>query len=203
RLSTLSNLLSTQHLVDYPCAQEAFHPRRSQQNASPREADRRRHRRAAPPMARSRVPLRARRRAGEARLGRVARAAGSASPGRDGGQADQRLPARTRADRLRVQGVRAGTGGLLRQARRQGDLLVLESGRGQDRALARAGSRLCRPAAGSRGREGVDMRGLWLLVHVLGFTLWLCGGIATMVARSEEHTSELQSRGHLVCSLLL
>ncbi len=26
------------------------------------------------------------------------------------------------------------------------------------------------------------MRGLWMLVHVLGFTLWLGGGIATMVA---------------------
>ena len=26
------------------------------------------------------------------------------------------------------------------------------------------------------------MRGLWLLVHVLGFTLWLGGGIATTVA---------------------
>ena len=26
------------------------------------------------------------------------------------------------------------------------------------------------------------MRGFWLLVHVLGFTLWLGGGIATMVA---------------------
>jgi len=26
------------------------------------------------------------------------------------------------------------------------------------------------------------MRGCWLLVHVLGFTLWLGGGIATMVA---------------------
>ncbi|MGH9261684.1 MAG: hypothetical protein ACRD08_17610, partial [Acidimicrobiales bacterium] len=26
------------------------------------------------------------------------------------------------------------------------------------------------------------MRGLWLLVHFLGFTLWLGGGIATMVA---------------------
>src|SRR5438874_11340959 len=26
------------------------------------------------------------------------------------------------------------------------------------------------------------MRGYWLLVHVLGFTLWLGGGIATMVA---------------------
>ena len=26
------------------------------------------------------------------------------------------------------------------------------------------------------------MRGLWVLVHVLGFTLWLGGGIATMVA---------------------
>ena len=26
------------------------------------------------------------------------------------------------------------------------------------------------------------MRGLWLFVHVIGFTLWLGGGIATMVA---------------------
>jgi hypothetical protein len=26
------------------------------------------------------------------------------------------------------------------------------------------------------------MRGFWLLVHVLGFTLWLGGGLATMVA---------------------
>src|SRR5437773_10004518 len=26
------------------------------------------------------------------------------------------------------------------------------------------------------------MRGFWLLVHVLGFTLWLGGGIATMAA---------------------
>lgn len=26
------------------------------------------------------------------------------------------------------------------------------------------------------------MRGLWMLIHVLGFTLWLGGGIATMVA---------------------
>src|SRR6058998_2681825 len=25
------------------------------------------------------------------------------------------------------------------------------------------------------------MRGVWMLVHVLGFTLWLGGGIATMV----------------------
>ena len=26
------------------------------------------------------------------------------------------------------------------------------------------------------------MRGFWLLVHVLGFTLWLGAGIATMIA---------------------
>src|SRR5256885_1214864 len=26
------------------------------------------------------------------------------------------------------------------------------------------------------------MRGLWLFIHVIGFTLWLGGGIATMVA---------------------
>src|SRR5690625_6648113 len=37
----------------------------------------------------------------------------------------------------------------------------------------------------------------WFLVFVCGF------GLAWAVARSEEHTSELQSRGHLVCRLLL
>src|SRR2546430_12250241 len=26
------------------------------------------------------------------------------------------------------------------------------------------------------------MRGLWLFIHVIGFTLWLGGGIATMIA---------------------
>src|SRR5439155_25198457 len=31
----------------------------------------------------------------------------------------------------------------------------------------------------------------------------LCGCLARPGARSEEHTSELQSRGHLVCRLLL
>src|SRR5437660_6655326 len=35
----------------------------------------------------------------------------------------------------------------------------------------------------------------------LGLTGWSYGGFMTM--RSEEHTSELQSRGHLVCRLLL
>src|SRR5690625_6989179 len=29
------------------------------------------------------------------------------------------------------------------------------------------------------------------------------GGLSSMLRRSEEHTSELQSRGHLVCRLLL
>src|SRR5437870_8156958 len=29
------------------------------------------------------------------------------------------------------------------------------------------------------------------------------GGVGWLIARSEEHTSELQSRGHLVCRLLL
>src|SRR2546422_8271011 len=32
---------------------------------------------------------------------------------------------------------------------------------------------------------------------------WLGGGSLPLVARSEEHTSELQSRLHLVCRLLL
>src|SRR5437870_13821675 len=36
-----------------------------------------------------------------------------------------------------------------------------------------------------------------------GLDTILCGRLATPFGRSEEHTSELQSRGHLVCRLLL
>ena len=32
------------------------------------------------------------------------------------------------------------------------------------------------------------MRGFWLLVHFLGFTLWLGGGIATMIAGVKAKT---------------
>src|SRR5439155_18892917 len=43
--------------------------------------------------------------------------------------------------------------------------------------------------------------------HVLGshewFTSWRGAWRSSMRSRSEEHTSELQSRGHLVCRLLL
>src|SRR5690625_5570953 len=34
-------------------------------------------------------------------------------------------------------------------------------------------------------------------------TILLAGSVVVTVPRSEEHTSELQSRGHLVCRLLL
>src|SRR5690625_6952889 len=34
-------------------------------------------------------------------------------------------------------------------------------------------------------------------------TLLMFGAVSMMLTRSEEHTSELQSRGHLVCRLLL
>src|SRR5207253_8031739 len=33
--------------------------------------------------------------------------------------------------------------------------------------------------------------------------LMVLGGVIVILVRSEEHTSELQSRGHLVCRLLL
>src|SRR5690625_4244925 len=40
-----------------------------------------------------------------------------------------------------------------------------------------------------------------LIATIVGF---VCGGaIPGVLGRSEEHTSELQSRGHLVCRLLL
>src|SRR5690625_5845615 len=43
-------------------------------------------------------------------------------------------------------------------------------------------------------------------LNALGFWLFMFGGILLNLSwflRSEEHTSELQSRGHLVCRLLL
>src|SRR6266508_458731 len=43
-------------------------------------------------------------------------------------------------------------------------------------------------------------RGRMVLVHF--FATW-CEPCRPEMARSEEHTSELQSRGHLVCRLLL
>src|SRR6266571_9080603 len=36
--------------------------------------------------------------------------------------------------------------------------------------------------SGSQELLEVVMRGFWLLVHVLGFTVWLGGGLATMIA---------------------
>src|SRR5690625_6468704 len=48
-----------------------------------------------------------------------------------------------------------------------------------------------------------DLRRLGGLITVMpfSFTIALIGSFS--MARSEEHTSELQSRGHLVCRLLL
>src|SRR5207253_6018785 len=58
-----------------------------------------------------------------------------------------------------------------------------------------------------------DMPLLWVLRDVIGLTgtkfgcgMALCGACTVQLdgrPRSEEHTSELQSRGHLVCRLLL
>src|SRR5437870_3296701 len=44
-------------------------------------------------------------------------------------------------------------------------------------------------------------KGQWEAAHSTG--LGFIGTLAYVVLRSEEHTSELQSRGHLVCRLLL
>src|SRR5438876_1370151 len=49
------------------------------------------------------------------------------------------------------------------------------------------------------------------LIAAIGFSAWYCGLlpsiltviVSTVAARSEEHTSELQSPVHLVCRLLL
>src|SRR5439155_24923709 len=48
-------------------------------------------------------------------------------------------------------------------------------------------------ARSARERQGRGKDGCWLIGR----------GLARLYPRSEEHTSELQSRGHLVCRLLL
>src|SRR5690625_7117217 len=62
---------------------------------------------------------------------------------------------------------------------------------------------------------GASVAGVVLIDQTLGLTIaWFIAlgiiggvgdipGMAARSARSEEHTSELQSRGHIVCSLLL
>src|SRR5690625_3347120 len=47
---------------------------------------------------------------------------------------------------------------------------------------------------------GLSDRLIDLAKSIIG---WVPGGLAAAGVRSEEHTSELQSRGHLVCRLLL
>src|SRR5690625_843169 len=67
---------------------------------------------------------------------------------------------------------------------------------------------LCGPHRGARSaaRAGVlpgRFRAGATQLHDGGGRLWLTGAYAALVFRSEEHTSELQSRGHLVCRHLL
>src|SRR5439155_5424470 len=53
-------------------------------------------------------------------------------------------------------------------------------------------------------REEIGLEGAAVAAAALGPTVKRVHAIDTFVsARSEEHTSELQSRGHLVCRLLL
>src|SRR5690625_5763914 len=52
-----------------------------------------------------------------------------------------------------------------------------------------------------RCRQGVDDE-VVLMFGPLGEVVLLCDSQEHLACRSEEHTSELQSRGHLVCRLL-
>src|SRR5438270_3551898 len=94
---------------------------------------------------------------------------------------DQRIPGRTRADRLRVQELRPGTRRFPRPAGRARDPVVLEVRRGSHHPLARAGGGIRGPAAPTRGPEP-HMKGLWLFIHIMGFTAWLGGGLAVMLS---------------------
>src|SRR5690625_5815209 len=63
------------------------------------------------------------------------------------------------------------------------------------------------PISGRTGTEGAGSNGLAQSCHLhaqaVGCTGALCARRRVADRRSEEHTSELQSRGQLVCRLLL
>src|SRR5437870_7591150 len=68
-------------------------------------------------------------------------------------------------------------------------------------ALAhRPGDKVCAPGPPPQVHFRSDVIRIWLPSEQLSFRLISARGEP---ARSEEHTSELQSRGHLVCRLLL
>src|SRR5207253_4554261 len=134
-----------------------------------------------------RSPLRARPRGGQ-----------SAAPARQGAaQADEAAPPRDRPPRA---GARAAMTGLRVRdlLERKGDPLQLEALTGEV-GLERI---IPTPEASSPGLvlAGYTKRFAAHRMHVLGETeiTYLAS-----LGRSEEHTSELQSRGHLVCRLLL
>src|SRR5690625_6638382 len=53
-------------------------------------------------------------------------------------------------------------------------------------------------------RDSALNEAVWRFHPLVGFTMLMLGVIRIIwLLRSEEHTSELQSRGHLVCRLLL
>src|SRR5207253_5519521 len=73
-----------------------------------------------------------------------------------------------------------------------------------------AGGRPCQPAAAGRARWSQGCRDAWPYPPVRGLfaarSRLSSSGYERAghpLLRSEEHTSELQSRGHLVCRLLL
>ena len=89
------------------------------------------------------------------------------------------------ADRLRLQGIRGGAGGLLLAAGGPADLPVLAAGRGANHPLARDRQRTSPDASRSTAPSSPPcllVIRLWLFLHLLGFTLWLGGGLASMVA---------------------
>src|SRR5207253_10761887 len=61
--------------------------------------------------------------------------------------------------------------------------------------------RVVQMVRGLLGRDAGGMRLAWNVA--LAFVPAALAGVLLSKARSEEHTSELQSRGHLVCRLLL
>src|SRR5207253_4390173 len=89
-------------------------------------------------------------------------------------------------------------GSRLRSHRRSG----LQQAMTRIETATRAAS-LCTSAAARAAEGSCGLHWHWPMLLIWAMPLLAVCGQSDGVRRSEEHTSELQSRGHLVCRLLL
>src|SRR5690606_40633501 len=85
--------------------------------------------------------------------------------------------------------------------RRSSDLVVFEAAGHSLAEIVAAGDRGVAVTAAAAGAEQLARR--WYSQGLVSGVLAVGGSAGTTIGRSEEHTSELQSRENLVCRLLL